>query len=207
MQYNDGFSTGLYSFCNNINTQEGGTHEDGFRLALNRIINNYARDKGMIKKEDENFQGDDVREGLTAVLSVKHPDPQYEGQTKTKLGNSEVRKVVSGVFGEIFERFLMEHPDDAKIIVNKAIVASKARVAAKKARELTRRKGALEISSLPGKLADCSSRNAEECEVFIVEGDSAGGTAKQGRDSRIQAILPLKQDSIEFLIITKSVLC
>lgn len=192
VQYNDGFSTGLYSFCNNINTQEGGTHEDGFRLALNRIINNYARDKGMIKKEDENFQGDDVREGLTAVLSVKHPDPQYEGQTKTKLGNSEVRKVVSGVFGEIFERFLMEHPDDAKIIVNKAIVASKARVAAKKARELTRRKGALEISSLPGKLADCSSRNAEECEVFIVEGDSAGGTAKQGRDSRIQAILPLR---------------
>ena len=183
---------GLYSFCNNINTQEGGTHEDGFRLALTRVINNYAREHGMLKKDDENFQGDDVREGLTAVLSIKHPDPQYEGQTKTKLGNSEVRRIVSSIFGDVLERYLMENPDSAKIIVEKAIVASKARVAAKKARELTRRKGALEISSLPGKLSDCSSRNAEECEIFIVEGDSAGGTAKQGRDSRIQAILPLR---------------
>ena len=192
LQYNDGFVPGLYSFCNNINTQEGGTHEDGFRLALTRVINNYAREHGMLKKDDENFQGDDVREGLTAVLSIKHPDPQYEGQTKTKLGNSEVRRIVSSIFGDILERYLMENPDSAKIIVEKAIVASKARVAAKKARELTRRKGALEISSLPGKLSDCSSRNAEECEIFIVEGDSAGGTAKQGRDSKIQAILPLR---------------
>ena len=192
IQYNDGYVPGIYSFCNNINTQEGGTHEDGFRLALTRVINNYARDKGLLKKEDENFQGDDVREGLTAVLSIKHPDPQYEGQTKTKLGNSEVRRIVSSVYGDVLERFLMEHPEDAKIIVDKSMVASKARVAAKKARELTRRKGALEISSLPGKLADCSSRDASESEIFIVEGDSAGGTAKQGRDSRIQAILPLR---------------
>ena len=192
LQYNDGFVPGLYSFCNNINTQEGGTHEDGFRLALTRVINNYAREHGMLKKDDENFQGDDVREGLTAVLSIKHPDPQYEGQTKTKLGNSEVRRIVSSIFGDVLERYLMENPDSAKIIIEKAIVASKARVAAKKARELTRRKGALEISSLPGKLSDCSSRNAEECEIFIVEGDSAGGTAKQGRDSKIQAILPLR---------------
>ncbi|NLW15500.1 MAG: DNA topoisomerase (ATP-hydrolyzing) subunit B [Erysipelothrix sp.] len=192
MQYNDGFVPGLYSFCNNINTQEGGTHEDGFRLALTRVINNYARDKGILKKEDENFQGDDVREGLTAILSVKHPDPQYEGQTKTKLGNSEVRRIVSSVFGTVFERYLQEHPDAAKIIVEKAEIASKARVAAKNARELTRRKGALEVSSLPGKLSDCSSKDATECEIFIVEGDSAGGSAKQGRDSRIQAILPLR---------------
>ncbi|HZJ87275.1 MAG TPA: DNA topoisomerase subunit B, partial [Erysipelothrix sp.] len=192
MQYNDGFTSGLYSFCNNINTQEGGTHEDGFRLALTRVINNYAREHNMLKKEDENFQGDDVREGLTAILSVKHPDPQYEGQTKTKLGNSEVRRIVSGSFGTIFERYLLENPDAAKTIVEKALVASKARVAAKNARELTRRKGALEISSLPGKLADCSSRDASESEIFIVEGDSAGGSAKQGRDSRIQAILPLR---------------
>lgn len=192
MQYNDGFASGLYSFCNNINTQEGGTHEDGFRLALTRVINNYAREHNLLKKDDENFQGDDVREGLTAILSVKHPDPQYEGQTKTKLGNSEVRRIVSSAFGAIFERYLLEHPDAAKIIVEKAIVASKARVAAKNARELTRRKGALEISSLPGKLSDCSSRDASESEIFIVEGDSAGGSAKQGRDSRIQAILPLR---------------
>ena len=192
MQYNDGFASGLYSFCNNINTQEGGTHEDGFRLALTRVINNYAREHNMLKKEDENFQGDDVREGLTAILSVKHPDPQYEGQTKTKLGNSEVRRIVSSSFGTIFERYLLENPDAAKTIVEKAMVASKARVAAKNARELTRRKGALEISSLPGKLADCSSRDATESEIFIVEGDSAGGSAKQGRDSRTQAILPLR---------------
>lgn len=192
MQYNDGYVPGIYSFCNNINTQEGGTHEDGFRLALTRVINNYARENGILKKDEENFQGDDVREGLTAVISVKHPNPQYEGQTKTKLGNSEVRKVVSTVFGDVLERFLMENPDAAKIVVEKAVLASKARVAARKARELTRRKGALEISSLPGKLSDCSSKDAKECEIFIVEGDSAGGSAKQGRDSRIQAILPLR---------------
>ena len=192
MQYNDGYMPGIYSFCNNINTQEGGTHEDGFRLALTRVINSYARENNFLKKDDENFQGDDVREGLTAIISVKHPDPQYEGQTKTKLGNSEVRRITSSVFGDVFERFLMENPDDAKIIVEKAELASKARVAARKARELTRRKGALEISSLPGKLSDCSSKNAAESEIFIVEGDSAGGSAKQGRDSRIQAILPLR---------------
>ncbi len=192
MQYNDSFAAGLYSFCNNINTQEGGTHEDGFRLALTRVINNYAREHNLLKKEEENFLGDDVREGLTAIISVKHPDPQYEGQTKTKLGNSEVRRIVSSAFGSIFERYLLEHPDAAKIIVEKAVIASKARVAAKNARELTRRKGALEVSSLPGKLADCSSRDATESEIFIVEGDSAGGSAKQGRDSRIQAILPLR---------------
>ena len=192
MQYNDGYMPGIYSFCNNINTQEGGTHEDGFRLALTRVINSYAREHNFLKKDDENFQGDDVREGLTAIISVKHPDPQYEGQTKTKLGNSEVRRITSSVFGDVFERFLMENPDDAKVIVEKAELASKARVAARKARELTRRKGALEISSLPGKLSDCSSKNAAESEIFIVEGDSAGGSAKQGRDSRIQAILPLR---------------
>ena len=192
MQYNDGYMANIYSFCNNINTQEGGTHEDGFRLALTRVINNYAKNNNLLKK-DETLAGDDVREGLTAIISIKHPDPQYEGQTKTKLGNSEVRKIVSNILGEQLERFFMEHPDVAKVIVDKAIVASKARLAAKKARELTRRKSALDgISSLPGKLSDCSSRNAEECEIYIVEGDSAGGSAKQGRNSRTQAILPLR---------------
>ena len=192
MQYNDGYMPNIYSFCNNINTQEGGTHEDGFRLALTRVLNNYAKNNNMLKK-DETLSGDDVREGLTAIISIKHPDPQYEGQTKTKLGNSEVRKIVSNILGEQLERFLMEHPDIAKTIVDKAIVAGKARLAAKKARELTRRKSALDgISSLPGKLSDCSSRNAEECEIYIVEGDSAGGSAKQGRNSRTQAILPLR---------------
>ncbi|CAM3455267.1 DNA topoisomerase (ATP-hydrolyzing) subunit B [Erysipelothrix anatis] len=192
MQYNDGFVPNIYSFTNNINTQEGGTHEDGFRLALTRVINNYAKENNLLKKEEDGFLGDDVREGLTAIISVKHPDPQYEGQTKTKLGNSEVRKIVSNIFGNQFERFLMEHPDDAKIIIDKALVASKARVAARKARELTRRKGALEVSSLPGKLADCSNRNPAESEIYLVEGDSAGGSAKQGRDSKFQAILPLR---------------
>lgn len=192
MQYNDGYMANIYSFCNNINTQEGGTHEDGFRLALTRVINNYAKNNNLLKK-DETLAGDDVREGLTAIISIKHPDPQYEGQTKTKLGNSEVRKIVSNILGEQLERFFMEHPDVAKVIVDKAIVASKARLAAKKARELTRRKSALDgISSLPGKLSDCSSRNAEECEIYIVEGDSAGGSAKQGRNSKFQAILPLR---------------
>ncbi len=192
MQYNDGYMANIYSFCNNINTQEGGTHEDGFRLALTRVINNYAKNNNLLKK-DETLAGDDVREGLTAIISIKHPDPQYEGQTKTKLGNSEVRKIVSNILGEQLERFFMENPDVAKVIVDKAIVASKARLAAKKARELTRRKSALDgISSLPGKLSDCSSRNAEECEIYIVEGDSAGGSAKQGRNSKTQAILPLR---------------
>lgn len=191
MQYNDGYIPNIYSFCNNINTAEGGTHEDGFRLALSRTINAYAREAGMIKK-DETLAGEDCREGLTAIISVKHPDPQYEGQTKTKLGNSEVRKIVSSILGEQLERFFLENPETAKIIIDKCILASKARMAAKKARELTRRKSALEISSLPGKLADCSSKDATECEIYIVEGDSAGGSAKQGRNSKFQAILPLR---------------
>lgn len=192
MQYNDGYVPNVYTFCNNINTIEGGTHEEGFRMALNRILNKYARDNNYLKKDEENLTSEDVKEGLTAVISVKHPNPQYEGQTKTKLGNSEVRKIVSDIFGEQLERFLMEHPDEAKLIMEKATVASKARLAAKKARELTRRKSALEVSSLPGKLADCSSKDASICEIYIVEGDSAGGSAKQGRDSHYQAILPLR---------------
>ncbi|MEG0841462.1 MAG: DNA topoisomerase (ATP-hydrolyzing) subunit B [Erysipelotrichaceae bacterium] len=191
LQYNDGYLPNIYSFCNNINTQEGGTHEDGFRLALTRIINAYGKEYNLIKK-DETLAGDDVREGLTAIISVKHPDPQYEGQTKTKLGNSEVRRIVSSILGDQLDRFFKENPATAKIIVEKAILASKARLAAKKARELTRRKSALEISSLPGKLADCSSKDASECEIYIVEGDSAGGSAKQGRNSKYQAILPLR---------------
>jgi len=192
LQYNDGYQPNIFSFCNNINTQEGGTHEEGFRLALTRVINNYARDNNFLKKDDEPLQGDDTREGLTAIISVKHPDPQYEGQTKTKLGNSEIRKIVSNILGAQLERFLMENPNEAKIIIEKAIIASKARTAAKKARELTRRKGILEISSLPGKLADCSSKDASISEIYIVEGDSAGGSAKQGRNSKFQAILPLR---------------
>lgn len=192
LQYNDGYTANIYSFCNNVNTQEGGTHEEGFRNSLTRIINNYAKDQNLMKKDDELLQGDDVREGITAIISVKHPDPQYEGQTKTKLGNSEVRRIVSAVFSEQFERFLMENPNTAKLIVDKAMVASKARMAAKKARELTRRKNSLEISSLPGKLADCSCRDPQLSEIYIVEGDSAGGSAKQGRNSKYQAILPLR---------------
>ena len=192
IQYNDGYMPNIYSFCNNINTHEGGTHEEGFRLSLTRIINNYAKESGVLKKDEEALQGEDVREGLTGIISVKHPDPQYEGQTKTKLGNSEVRKIVSNIFAEQLERFLLENPSDAKIIIEKAVVASKARLAAKKARELTRRKGALEISSLPGKLADCSSRDPQLCEIYIVEGDSAGGSAKLGRNREFQAILPLR---------------
>ncbi|HHX52385.1 MAG TPA: DNA topoisomerase (ATP-hydrolyzing) subunit B [Erysipelothrix sp.] len=192
IQYNDSYQTNLYSFANNINTQEGGTHEEGFRMALTRIINNYAKSENLLKKDDEAFQGEDVREGLTAIVSIKHPDPQYEGQTKTKLGNSEVRRIVSNIFGSQLERFLMENPETARLIVEKASLASKARVAAKKARELTRRKSALEVSSLPGKLADCQSKDASESEIFLVEGNSAGGSAKNGRDSRFQAILPLR---------------
>ncbi len=192
MQYNDGYIPNIYSFCNNINTHEGGYHEDGFKLAINRVINNYAKENNLMKKDEDALQGEDIREGLTAIISVKHPDPQYEGQTKTKLGNSEVRKIVSNIFGQNLERFLLENPDQAKLMVEKAMLASKARLAAKKARELTRRKSALEISSLPGKLADCSSKDASICEIYIVEGDSAGGSAKQGRDSKYQAILPLR---------------
>ena len=192
LQYNDGYQSSVYSFCNNIHTHEGGYHEDGFRMALTRCINTYAKNNNMIKK-DETLSQDDVKEGLVAIISVKHPDPQYEGQTKTKLGNSEVRKIVSNIAGEQINRFFLENPDIAKAIVEKAEIASKARIAAKKARELTRRKSALDgISSLPGKLTDCSSKDASECEIYIVEGDSAGGSAKQGRDAKTQAILPLR---------------
>ena len=192
MQYNDSYTCNLYSFCNNINTVEGGTHEEGFRLAINRVINKYARDNNFIKKDEDSLQTDDIKEGLTAIISIKHPNPQYEGQTKGKLGNAEVKKVVSDILGEGLNRFLLEHPQDSKEIIEKTITASKARIAARKARELTRRKNALEVSSLPGKLADCSTKDASISEIYIVEGNSAGGSAKQGRDSTFQAILPLR---------------
>jgi len=191
MQYNTGFNTNIYSFTNNINTHEGGTHEDGFKRALTRTINNYAV-KNKLLKNDESLTGEDVREGLVAIISVKHPDPQFEGQTKTKLGNSEVRGIVDKIFTEKFTEFLLENPNIARLIIEKALMAARARVAAKKARELTRRKGVLEVSSLPGKLADCASKDASESELYVVEGDSAGGSAKMGRDRHTQAILPLK---------------
>ncbi len=192
LQYNDGYTDNIYSFTNNINTHEGGTHEDGVRRALTKIINNYARKNNILKEKDENLTGDDVKEGLTMIISCKHPDPQFEGQTKGKLGNAEVRKISDNVFSEGFERFLMENPNEAKVIVEKAIIASNARRAAKKARELTRRKSDLEITSFYGKLTDCKSKDSSECEIFLVEGDSAGGTAKKGRDFMTQAILPLR---------------
>lgn len=192
IQYNDGFTSSLYSFANNIHTYEGGTHEFGFRTGLTRVINDYARKNNLFRENDPNLSGDDVREGMTAIVSIKHPDPQFEGQTKTKLGNSEVRSVTDSVFSESFSKFLFENPAIGKIIVEKGLMASRARTAAKKARELTRRKGALEISNLPGKLADCSSKDAAISELYIVEGDSAGGSAKQGRDRHFQAILPLR---------------
>ena len=192
LQYNDGYQSNIYSFCNNIHTHEGGFHEDGFRMALTRALNNYGKENNLLKK-DETLSQDDVKEGLVAIISVKHPDPQYEGQTKTKLGNSEVRKIVSSIAGEQIKTFFLENPAEAKAIVEKCIIASKARIAAKKAREMTRRKSALDgINALPGKLVDCSSKDASECEIFIVEGDSAGGSAKQGRNAKTQAILPLR---------------
>lgn len=192
MQYTDGYHANLMSFANNIHTYEGGTHESGFKAALTRVINDYARKQKLMKESDENLTGEDVREGLTAVISIKHPDPQFEGQTKTKLGNSEVRTVTDRLFSEYFTKFLMENPSVGRQVVEKGLLASKARLAAKRAREVTRRKGALEISNLPGKLADCSSNNPEKCELFIVEGDSAGGSAKQGRNREFQAILPIR---------------
>lgn len=192
LQYNEGFTGNIYSFTNNIHTYEGGTHEFGFKTALTRVINDYARKNGMIKESDSNLSGEDVREGLVAIVSIKHPDPQFEGQTKTKLGNSEARTITDAVFSEHFEKFMLENPTVAKKIVEKGLMAARARLAAKKARELTRRKSALEVSSLPGKLADCSSRDPQISELFIVEGDSAGGSAKQGRDRHFQAILPLR---------------
>ncbi|MED4123464.1 DNA topoisomerase (ATP-hydrolyzing) subunit B [Halalkalibacterium halodurans] len=192
VQYNDGFTSNIYSFANNINTHEGGTHESGFKTGLTRVINDYARKHNLFKESDPNLTGEDVREGLTAIISVKIPDPQFEGQTKTKLGNSEARTITDSLFTEHFSRFLIEHPQVARKLVDKGLMASRAREAAKKARELTRRKSALEVSSLPGKLADCSSRDASISEIYIVEGDSAGGSAKQGRDRHFQAILPLR---------------
>lgn len=191
LQYNDSYSENLFSFANNIDTIEGGTHLVGFKTALTRVINDYGKKFGHLKENDKNLSGDDIREGLTAVVSVKITDPQFEGQTKTKLGNSEVRGVVDSILGEGVSSFLEENPTVGKIIIEKALMAARARDAARKARELTR-KSVLERSSLPGKLADCSSKNPDECEIYIVEGDSAGGSAKQGRNRQFQAILPLR---------------
>lgn len=192
LQYNSSYSEYIYSFANNIHTHEGGTHESGFKSALTRIINDYARKSNMLKDNDTNFTGDDVREGLTAIISVKIPEPQFEGQTKTKLGNSEVRSIVESLFSEKLQEFMNENPSVSKKIIEKGLQAARAREAAKKARELTRRKSVLEVGSLPGKLADCSSKDAAISELYIVEGDSAGGSAKQGRDRHFQAILPLR---------------
>ena len=191
LQYNDGYSDNIYSFVNNINTHDGGTHEEGVRRALTRVINNYARKANLLKEKDESLTGDDVKEGLTMIISCKHPNPQFEGQTKGRLGNSEVRKLADNVFSEGSEKFLLENPADAKIIVEKAMLACRARNAAKKAREITR-KTDLAVTNFFGKLCDCKSKDPNECEIFIVEGDSAGGSAKKSRDSLRQAILPLR---------------
>lgn len=192
MQYTTGYHENVMSFANNIHTHEGGTHEQGFRTALTRVINDYAKKNKILKENEDNLTGEDVREGLTAVISVKHPNPQFEGQTKTKLGNSEVVKITNRLFSDALQRFLLENPQVARKIVEKGILASKARIAAKRAREVTRKKSGLEISNLPGKLADCSSNNASQNELFIVEGDSAGGSAKSGRNREFQAILPIR---------------
>ena len=192
MQYNTGYTDNIYSFVNNINTHDGGTHEEGVRRALTRVLNNYARKNKFLKDKDDPLSGDDVKEGLTMIVSCKHPNPQYEGQTKGRLGNSEVRKLADKVFSEGFERYLLEHPDEAKIIVEKNMTAARARVAAKKARELTRRKSDLDVINFGGKLNDCKDKDPSKCEIFLVEGDSAGGSAVKGRDSMTQAILPLR---------------
>ncbi len=192
LQYTDDFHSNLLTFTNNIHTYEGGTHESGFKTALTRVINDYARKSGILKENDDNLSGEDVREGLTAVVSIKHPDPQFEGQTKTKLGNSDARAVTDKMFSETFSKFMLENPSIAKRIVEKGMLAAKARVAAKRAREVTRKKNGLEISNLPGKLADNTSKDPEISELFIVEGDSAGGSAKQGRSRLTQAILPIR---------------
>ena len=192
LQYNDGYNEGIYSFANNVETSEGGTHVAGFKNALTRSINDYARKYGFIKENEKNLSGEDTREGITAVISVKLTDPEFEGQTKTKLGNTEVRTIVDNIFGEKMEAFLEENPEDARIILDKCLMASRAREAARKARELTRRKTALESTALPGKLADCSEKDPRLCEIFLVEGESAGGSAKGGRDRKFQAILPLR---------------
>ncbi len=192
LQYNETYNESIYSFVNNITTPEGGTHEDGVRRALTRILNKYATTNNILKEKDDPLSGEDVREGITMIISCKHPNPQFEGQTKTKLGNSEVRGIADKIFAEAFERFLMENPDQARIILDKAMTASRARVAAKKARELTRRKGDLDVTNFYGKLSDCKSKDATVSEIFLVEGDSAGGSAIKGRDSMTQAILPLR---------------
>ncbi|KXZ40766.1 DNA gyrase subunit B [Alkalithermobacter thermoalcaliphilus JW-YL-7 = DSM 7308] len=192
MQYTDGYTENVYSFANNINTHEGGSHLSGFKSALTRVVNEYARKNNYLKEKDSNLTGEDIREGLTAIVSVKLPEPQFEGQTKTKLGNTEVRGIVEGITFEEFGAFLEENPQTSRVIIDKGLRAQRAREAAKKARELTRRKGALESTSLPGKLADCSEKDPAKSEIYLVEGDSAGGSAKQGRDRRYQAILPLR---------------
>ena len=192
MQYNSGYTDNIYSFVNNINTHDGGTHEEGVRRALTRVINNYARKNNFLKEKDPSLTGDDVKEGLTMIVSCKHPNPQFEGQTKGRLGNSEVRKLADNVFSKGFERFLMENPEEAKIIIDKTMTAARARAAAKKARELTRRKTALDGFNTIGKLADCTSKDASISEIFLVEGDSAGGSAKDARIPKTQAILPLR---------------
>ena len=191
MQYNTGYNDNIYSFVNNINTHDGGTHEEGVRRALTRVINSYARKNGILKEKDESLTGDDVKEGLTMIISCKHPNPQFEGQTKGRLGNSEVRKLADSVFSNGFEKFLLENPDEARLIINKAMLACRARNAAKKAREITR-KSDLQTTNFFGKLSDCKSKDPKVSEIFIVEGDSAGGSAKKGRDSMTQAILPLR---------------
>ena len=192
MQYNSTYNDNIYSFVNNINTHDGGTHEEGVRRALTRIINSYARKANLLKEKDEALTGDDVKEGLTMIISCKHPNPQFEGQTKGRLGNSEVRKLADNVFSQGFERFLLENPEEAKIIVEKTMTAARARVAAKKARELTRRKSDLDVINFGGKLVDCKDKDPSVCEIFLVEGDSAGGSAIKGRNSMTQAILPLR---------------
>ncbi|MCF7926908.1 MAG: DNA topoisomerase (ATP-hydrolyzing) subunit B [Candidatus Izimaplasma sp.] len=191
MQYNTQYRSNIFSFTNNINNVEGGTHEEGFRMTLTRVLNKYGKDNGIFKK-DESLVGDDTREGLTCIISVKHPDPQFEGQTKSKLGSTEVRKIVAHILSDDLEKFLLENPNEARIIIEKALMASRARVAAKKAREATRRKSPLDGLGFASKLADCRSKEPSKSEIYIVEGDSAGGSAKQGRDSEFQAILPLR---------------
>ncbi|MFI6098321.1 DNA topoisomerase (ATP-hydrolyzing) subunit B [Lentzea sp. NPDC051213] len=192
MQWNTGYTASVYTFANTINTHEGGTHEEGFRAALTRVINEYARDKKLLKEKDTNLTGDDIREGLAAIISVKLKEPQFEGQTKTKLGNSEAKSFVQKSANEHLADWFERHPNETKTIVTKAVSSAQARIAARKARELVRRKGALDIGGLPGKLKDCRSTNPEECELYVVEGDSAGGSAKEGRDSMYQAILPIR---------------
>lgn len=192
MQWNDGFTPSVYTFANTINTYEGGAHEEGFRAALTRVVNSYAREKNLLKEKDSNLSGDDVREGLAAIISIKLAEPQFEGQTKTKLGNSEARSFVQATCNEWLTEWFARNPTEARIIVNKAVSSAQARLAARKARDLVRRKGAMDVGGLPGKLKDCRSTDPEECELYIVEGDSAGGSAKDGRDSRYQAILPIR---------------